>query len=86
MQSAIEIDIDIWKDLVLKNKIAVFNQYKFSFQVFLFKPTKIKSHISNAKKHINLSTWLVVGLPVTEDCFEMGCHLSPSLISIRLTA
>ena len=32
------------------------------------------------------SAFLVVGLPVTEDWFEMGCHLSPSLISIRLTA
>ena len=32
------------------------------------------------------SALLVVGLPVTEDWFEMGCHLSPSLISIRLTA
>ena len=31
-------------------------------------------------------TLLVVGLSVTEDWFEMGCHLSPSLISIRLTA
>ena len=29
---------------------------------------------------------LVVGPPVTHDWFEMGCHLSPSLISIRLTA
>ena len=28
----------------------------------------------------------VVGLPVTHDWFEMGCHLSPNLISIRLTA
>ena len=32
------------------------------------------------------SALLVVGLPVTQDWFEMGCHLSPSLISIRLTA
>ena len=32
------------------------------------------------------SVLLVVGLPVTQDWFEMGCHLSPSLISIRLTA
>ena len=32
------------------------------------------------------SALLVVGLPVTEDWIEMGCHLSPSLISIRLTA
>ena len=32
------------------------------------------------------SALLVVGLPVTEDWFKMGCHLSPSLISIRLTA
>ena len=32
------------------------------------------------------STLLVVGLPVTQDWFEMGCHLSSSLISIRLTA
>ena len=32
------------------------------------------------------SALLVVGLPVTHDWFEMGCHLSPSLISIRLTA
>ena len=32
------------------------------------------------------SALLVVGLPVTRDWFEMGCHLSPSLISIRLTA
>ena len=31
-------------------------------------------------------TFLVVGLPVTHDWFEMGCHLFPSLISIRLTA
>ena len=26
------------------------------------------------------SALLVVGLPVTQDWFEMGCHLSPSLI------
>ena len=32
------------------------------------------------------STLLVVGLPVTEDWFEMDCDLSPSLISIKLTA
>ena len=32
------------------------------------------------------SALLVVGLPVTHDWLEMGCHLSPSLISIRLTA
>ena len=32
------------------------------------------------------SALLVVGLPVTEDWFKMGCHLSPSLILIRLTA
>ena len=32
------------------------------------------------------SALLVVGLLVTHDWFEMGCHLSPSLISIRLTA
>ena len=32
------------------------------------------------------SVLLVVGLPVTHDWFEMGCHLSPSLISIRFTA
>ena len=32
------------------------------------------------------SALLAVGLPVTQDWFEMGCHLSPSLISIRLTA
>ena len=32
------------------------------------------------------STLLVVGLPVTQDWFEMGCHLSSSLISLRLTA
>ena len=32
------------------------------------------------------SALLVVGLPVTHDWFEMGCHLFPSLISIRLTA
>ena len=32
------------------------------------------------------STLLVVGLPLIHDWFEMGCHLSPSLISIRLTA
>ena len=32
------------------------------------------------------SAFLVVGLPVTQDWFKMGCHLSPSLISIRLTA
>ena len=31
------------------------------------------------------SALLVVELPVTQDWFEMGCHLSPSLISIRLT-
>ena len=31
------------------------------------------------------SALLVVGLPVTKDWLEMGCHLSPSLISIRLT-
>ena len=31
------------------------------------------------------SALLVVGLPVTQDWIEMGCHLSPSLISIRLT-
>ena len=35
--------------------------------------------------HQWLSALLVVGLPVTHDWFEMGCHLSPSLISIRLT-
>ena len=29
---------------------------------------------------------LVVGLLVTQDWFKMGCHLSPSLISTRLTA
>ena len=29
---------------------------------------------------------LVVGLPVTEYWFQMDCHVSPSLISIRLTA
>ena len=32
------------------------------------------------------SALLVVGLPVTQDRFEIDCHLSPSLISIRLTA
>ena len=32
------------------------------------------------------SALLVMGLPVTEDWLEMGCHLFPSLISIRLTA
>ena len=32
------------------------------------------------------SALLVVGLPVTHDWFEMSCHLSPSLISIKLTA
>ena len=32
------------------------------------------------------SALLVVGLPVTQDWFEMGCHLSPSVISIRLMA
>ena len=32
------------------------------------------------------SALLVVGLPVTEDWLEMGCRLSPSLISITLTA
>ena len=32
------------------------------------------------------SALLVVGLQVNRDWFEMGCHLSPSLISIRLTA
>ena len=32
------------------------------------------------------SPLLVVGLPITHDWFEMGCHLSPSLISIRFTA
>ena len=32
------------------------------------------------------SALLVVGLPVTHDWFEMGCHLSSSLISIRLMA
>ena len=32
------------------------------------------------------SALLVVGLPVTHDWFEMGCYLSPLLISIRLTA
>ena len=32
------------------------------------------------------SALLVVGLPVTHDWFETGCHLSPSLISIKLTA
>ena len=32
------------------------------------------------------SALLVMGLPVTQDWFEMGCHLSSSLISIRLTA
>ena len=32
------------------------------------------------------SALLVVGLPTAHDCFEMSCHLSPSLISIRLTA
>ena len=29
---------------------------------------------------------LVVGIPVIHDWFEMSWHLSPSLISIRLTA
>ena len=28
------------------------------------------------------SALLVVGLPVTHDCFKMGCHLSPSLIQL----
>ena len=28
------------------------------------------------------SALLVVGLPVTHDCFAMGCHLSPSLIQV----
>ena len=32
------------------------------------------------------SALLVVGLPVTQDWFEVGCHLSPNLIPIRLTA
>ena len=36
--------------------------------------------------HQWLSTLLVVGLPVTQVWFKMGCHLSPSLISIRLLA
>ena len=31
------------------------------------------------------SALLVVGLPATQDWFEMSCHLSPSLISIRST-
>ena len=30
------------------------------------------------------SALLVVGLPVTHDWFEMGCHLCPSLISIKV--
>ena len=42
------------------------------------------------RRHLGTHQWqsalLVVGLPVTEDWFEMGCYLSPSLISIRLTA
>ena len=28
------------------------------------------------------SAMLVVGLPVTHDWFEIGCHLSPSLIQL----
>ena len=32
------------------------------------------------------SALLMMGLPVTHDWFKMGCHLSPSLISIWLTA
>ena len=32
------------------------------------------------------SALLVVGQSVIHDWFEMGCHLSPGLISIRLTA
>ena len=36
--------------------------------------------------HYGPSALLVVRLPVTKDWFEMGCHLSPRLISIRLTA
>ena len=32
------------------------------------------------------SALLVVGLPVIHDWYEMGYHLFPSLISIRLTA
>ena len=32
------------------------------------------------------SALLVVGLPVIHDWFEISFHLSPSLISIRLTA
>ena len=36
--------------------------------------------------HQRQSALLVVGLPVTQDWFEMGCHLFSSLIPIRLTA
>ena len=32
------------------------------------------------------SALLLMGLPVTQDWFETGCHLSVSLDSIRLTA
>ena len=32
------------------------------------------------------SVLLVMELPVTHDWFEMDCHLSPSVISIRFTA
>ena len=31
------------------------------------------------------SALLVVGLSATQDWFEMGCHFSPSLISVKLT-
>ena len=54
--------------------------------VYLKQAKKIKSSNDVLPTQQWQSALLVVGLPVTHDWFEMGCHLSPRLISIRLTA
>ena len=55
----------------------------------LYPITIVKLRTQHVRRHLGTHQWqctlLVVGLPVTHDWFKMGCHLSPSLISIKLT-
>ena len=56
----------------------------------LHRITIVKLLTQHVRRLLGTHQWqsalLVVGLPVTHDWFEMVCHLSPSLNSIRLTA
>ena len=56
----------------------------------LHRVTIVKLLTQHVRRLLGTHQWqsalLVVGLPVTQDWFEMGCHFSPSLIPIRLTA